>query len=137
MAEPLLDAKGLTKRFPVDGGREKRFVHAVNDVDIAIEEGQTHGLVGESGSGKTTTGRLVLRLIEPDGGTAMFKGVDLFGLSDAELRRTRREIQLIYQDPFSSVDPRFKARRPGVVASASHPSVRARPAHTSTAVRVM
>ena len=96
MAEPLLDAKGLTKCFPVDGGREKRFVHAVNDVDIAIEEGQTHGFVGESGSGKTTTGRLVLRSIEPDGGTAMFKGVDLFALSDAELRRTRREIQLIY-----------------------------------------
>ena len=110
MAEPLLDARGLTKRFRVGSGREKRFVHAVNDVDIAVDEGQTHGLVGESGSGKTTTGRLILRLIEPDGGTAMFKGVDLFSLSAAELRRTRRDIQLIYQDPFSSVDPRFRAR---------------------------
>ena len=110
MAGPLLDARGLTKRFPVGSGREKRFVHAVNDVDIAIEEGQTHGLVGESGSGKSTTGRLILRLIDADGGVAMFKGVDLFGLDDAELRQMRREIQLIYQDPFSSVDPRFRAR---------------------------
>ena len=110
MAEPLLDARGLTKRFPVGSGRERRYVHAVEGVDIAIGEGQTHGLVGESGSGKSTTGRLILRLIEPDAGTAIFKGVDLFALGSSELRQMRREIQLIYQDPFSSVDPRFKAR---------------------------
>ena len=110
MVSPLLDARGLTKRFPVGRGRGKRFVQAVNEVDIAIDEGQTHGLVGESGSGKSTTGRLLLRLIEPDAGTATFKGVDLFALDARELRQMRREIQLIYQDPFSSVDPRFRAR---------------------------
>ena len=110
MASPLLDARGLTKRFPVGRGREKRFVHAVNDVAIAIDEGQTHGLVGESGSGKSTTGRLLLRLIEPDAGTATFKGVDLFALGEGAMRRMRREIQLVYQDPFSSVHPRFRAR---------------------------
>lgn len=110
MAAPLLDARGLEKRFAVGDGRERRFVQAVRGVDIAIAEGQTHGLVGESGSGKSTTGRLILRLIDPDAGTAIFKGVDLFRLSGAELRQMRREIQLIYQDPFSSVDPRFRAR---------------------------
>jgi oligopeptide transport system ATP-binding protein len=110
MAAPLLDARGLQKRFPVGRGRDARFVHAVDGVDIAIGEGETHGLVGESGSGKSTTGRLLLRLIEPDGGSAMFKGVDLFSLSGAEMRKMRRQIQLIYQDPFSSVDPRFRAR---------------------------
>jgi len=109
MTTPLLDARGLEKRFPVGSGRDQRFVHAVNQVDIAIAEGETHGLVGESGSGKSTTGRLILRLIEPDGGTATFRGVDLFALKGSELRQMRRHIQLIYQDPFSSVDPRFKA----------------------------
>jgi len=110
MAAPLLDARGLEKRFPVGDGRDRRFVHAVNGVDIAIDKGETLGLVGESGSGKSTTGRLLLRLIEADAGTAMFQGVDLFGLSGSELRRMRRDIQLIYQDPNSSVDPRFRAR---------------------------
>jgi oligopeptide transport system ATP-binding protein len=110
MVESLLDARGLEKRFPVGSGRDRREVHAVTGVDIAVDRGQTHGLVGESGSGKSTTGRLILRLIEPDAGTATFRGVDLFALKGAELRSMRREIQLIYQDPFSSVDPRFKAR---------------------------
>ena len=110
MAAALLDARGLEKRFPVGRGRDARFVRAVDGVDIAIGQGETHGLVGESGSGKSTTGRLILRLIEPDGGSAIFKGVDLFGLTGSDLRRMRREIQLIYQDPFSSVDPRYRAR---------------------------
>jgi oligopeptide/dipeptide ABC transporter ATP-binding protein len=110
MAQPLLDARGLEKRFPVGSGRETRYVHAVAGVDVAIAEGETHGLVGESGSGKSTTGRLLLRLIEPDAGTAMFNGTDLFALQGAELRQMRRRIQLIYQDPFSSVDPRYRAR---------------------------
>ena len=110
MAEPLLEARGLEKRFAVGQGRGTRFVHAVDGVDISIGRGETHGLVGESGSGKSTTGRLILRLLEPDGGTALFRGVDLFGLEGAELRQMRRHIQLIYQDPFSSVDPRYRAR---------------------------
>ncbi len=84
-------------------------MRAVQDVDIAIDAGETHGLVGESGSGKSTTGRILLRLIEPDAGSASFLGEDLFALSGSDLRQMRRHIQLIYQDPFSSVDPRFRA----------------------------
>ena len=110
MQTPLLDVRGLTKTFSHGRGAGRRTVRAVQDVDLAIDEGQTHGLVGESGSGKTTTGRLILRLEEPDAGTATFQGQDLFALSGAELRRARRQMQLIYQDPFSSVDPRFRAR---------------------------
>jgi oligopeptide/dipeptide ABC transporter ATP-binding protein len=106
----LLQARGLTKTFPVRRGGERRLLRAVDGVDLDIAPGETHGLVGESGSGKSTTGRLILRLIEPDAGTARFGGLDLFALSGAELRAVRREIQLVYQDPFSSVDPRFRAR---------------------------
>jgi oligopeptide transport system ATP-binding protein len=106
----LLEARGLVKRFAIGRGRSRRVVHAADGVDLDIAAGETHGLVGESGSGKTTTGRLILRLVEPDGGTARFRGVDLFALKGAALRRVRREIQLIYQDPFSSVDPRYRAR---------------------------
>jgi oligopeptide/dipeptide ABC transporter ATP-binding protein len=106
----LLEARGLTKSFAVRRGGERRLLRAVDGVDLDIAPGETHGLVGESGSGKSTTGRLILRLIEPDAGTARFGGRDLFALSGAELRAVRREIQLVYQDPFSSVDPRFRAR---------------------------
>jgi oligopeptide/dipeptide ABC transporter ATP-binding protein len=77
---------------------------------MRIDAGQTHGLVGESGSGKSTTGRILLRLEEPDAGSAIFRGHDLFALSGARLREVRRHMQLVYQDPFSSVDPRFRAR---------------------------
>jgi ABC-type glutathione transport system ATPase component len=108
MDELLLDARGLSKTFA--SGRGRREVRAVQDVSIAIDVGQTHGLVGESGSGKSTTGRLLLRLLEPDAGSATFRGEDLFALEGADLRAMRRHIQLIYQDPFSSVDPRFQAR---------------------------
>ena len=108
MGEPLLEARGLSKTFA--GGRGRGGVRAVQDVSLTIEPGQTHGLVGESGSGKSTTGRILLRLLEPDAGTASFRGQDLFALEGAELRAMRRHMQLIYQDPFSSVDPRFRAR---------------------------
>jgi len=107
---PLLEARGLVKRFPVGRGRHRRWLLAVDHVDVLIEAGQTQGLVGESGSGKSTTGRLILRLIDPDAGTALFKREDLFALTGAELRRARREMQLIYQDPLSSLDPRYSAR---------------------------
>jgi peptide/nickel transport system ATP-binding protein len=110
MAAPLLEARGLCKTFVGGRGGGRQAVRAVADVDIAIDDGETHGLVGESGSGKSTTGRILLRLIEPDAGTATFRGEDLFALEGAELRRMRRHIQLIYQDPFSSVDPRYRAR---------------------------
>jgi oligopeptide/dipeptide ABC transporter ATP-binding protein len=85
-------------------------VHAVNGVDLTINPGETHGLVGESGSGKSTVGRLILRLIEPDAGAATFAGADLFALRGDELRAMRRRMQLIYQDPASSLDPRWTAR---------------------------
>jgi oligopeptide/dipeptide ABC transporter ATP-binding protein len=110
MTGPLLDARGLSKAFVTGRGAARRTVQAVAVVDLAIEEGETHGLVGESGSGKSTTGRILLRLIEPDAGTANFRGEDLFSLRGAELRQIRRHIQLVYQDPFSSVDPRYRAR---------------------------
>jgi oligopeptide transport system ATP-binding protein len=110
MAEELLVVRGLEKRFPVGRGDDRRFVHAVAGVDLDLETGETHGLVGESGSGKSTTGRLILRLVEPDAGTARFMGADLFALPARELRRVRRHMQLIYQDPFSSLDPRWSVR---------------------------
>jgi ABC-type oligopeptide transport system ATPase subunit len=110
MAAPLLDARGLCKAFVTGRGAARRTVQAVADLDIAIREGETHGLVGESGSGKTTTGRILLRLIEPDAGIVAFRGEDLLALQGAELRQMRRHIQLVYQDPFSSVDPRFRIR---------------------------
>ena len=110
MSEPLLDARGLSKVFRSGRGSSRREVRAVDDVDIVIEPGQTHGLVGESGSGKSTTGRIQLRLVEPDAGSATFRGQDLLALKGAALRAMRRHMQLVYQDPFSSVDPRFRIR---------------------------
>jgi len=110
MPDPLLDARGLSKTFSSGRGAGRREVRAVQDVSLAIEPGQTHGLVGESGSGKSTTGRILLRLVEPDAGSAVFRGQDLFALRGSALRAMRRHIQLIYQDPFSSVDPRYRAR---------------------------
>jgi oligopeptide transport system ATP-binding protein len=110
MAELLLDARGLSKTFSSGRGGNRREVRAVQDVDIAVAAGETLGLVGESGSGKSTTGRILLRLIDADAGTATFRGQNLFALKGAALRQMRRHIQLIYQDPFSSVDPRFRVR---------------------------
>ncbi|MGD8684384.1 MAG: ATP-binding cassette domain-containing protein, partial [Chloroflexota bacterium] len=110
MGELLLDARGLTKTFSSGRGSARRVVRAVDDVSLTIESGQTHGLVGESGSGKSTTGRILLRLVEPDAGAATFRGQDLLALKGAKLRETRKHMQLIYQDPYSSVDPRFKVR---------------------------
>lgn len=107
---PLLEVRGLTKHFPIRRGLLSNIVghvQAVTDVSFAIGPGQTMGLVGESGCGKTTTGRCVLRLIEPSGGQILFSGRDLAELSHGELRPFRRQMQIIFQDPFSSLNPRM------------------------------
>jgi ABC-type oligopeptide transport system ATPase subunit len=110
MTSALLEAHGLAKTFSSGRGSARRVVRAVDRVDLTIEPGQTLGLVGESGSGKSTVGRILLRLVAPDAGSVSFRGEDLFALSGSALRQMRRHMQLIYQDPFSSVDPRYRAR---------------------------
>ena len=105
----LIETTGLTKRFPIRGGafsRSSGTVTAVDSVDLQIFEGEVLGLVGESGCGKTTLSRLLLRLIEPDEGTISFDGTDLRTASAADLRKLRQEIQVVFQDPYSSLDPR-------------------------------
>jgi oligopeptide transport system ATP-binding protein len=108
---PLVDVRHLVKEFFSGGGLFGRgtFVRAVDDVSFSIEEGETLGLVGESGSGKTTTGRCLLRLVEPTSGELIFRGRNLRALSRADLRRARREMQIVFQDPYSSLDPRMRA----------------------------
>ena len=110
----LLEIRNLTKIYSrgesplggkLRGGGE---VRAVDDVSLDIDEGETLGLVGESGSGKSTLGRLMLRLIEPTSGRVRFEGQDLLGASRREMRRLRRDMQIIFQDPFASLDPRFR-----------------------------
>jgi len=109
---PLLEVRNLTKIFDLSesafGGRRAGEVRAVDDVSLAIQEGETLGLVGESGSGKSTLGRLILRLIEPTSGAILFDGRDLLRASGSDLRRLRRDMQIIFQDPFGSLDPRFR-----------------------------
>lgn len=109
----LLEVRNLRKYFPVRRGVLSRIVanvQAVDDVSFSIQKGETFGLVGESGCGKTTTGRAVLRLIEPDAGEIRFDGVDLLKLSAEELRLRRRDMQIVFQDPFASLNPRMKVR---------------------------
>ncbi len=106
----LLEVQNLVKYFPVRGGilqRVKGWVKAVDDVSFHIYEGETLGLVGESGCGKTTVGRTVLRLIPATSGKVIFDGDDIFSLNSSELKRIRREMQIIFQDPYSSLDPRM------------------------------
>src|SRR5687767_15028413 len=113
VAQPLLEVRHLKKYFPVRRGilsRVSAYVQAVDDVSFTINKGETFGLVGESGCGKTTTGRAVLRLIEPDGGEILFEGTDLRKLGRDELRRRRRDMQIIFQDPFASLNPRMTIR---------------------------
>ncbi|MEF8829504.1 MAG: dipeptide/oligopeptide/nickel ABC transporter ATP-binding protein, partial [Haloarcula sp.] len=123
--EPLVELRNVSKYFaneeglfswlsfdrgadglPVETGRE--WVRAVEDVSFTIRKGETLGLVGESGCGKSTLARTVLRLLEPTGGSIYFKGTDLADLSGERLRKTRKDIQMIFQDPQSSLDPRMK-----------------------------
>ncbi|WP_102127350.1 ABC transporter ATP-binding protein [Deinococcus planocerae] len=108
--ETLLDVRSLEKYFPIRGGLLSRVVanvKAVNDVSFQLGRGEVVGLVGESGSGKTTAGRAILRLIEPTGGQVIFNGTDITKLGKGELRDYRREMQIIFQDPFASLNPRM------------------------------
>ena len=111
MTEPILEVEHLVNQFTVkksEGFRSiKRSVHAVSDVSFSITGGETLGLVGESGSGKTTVGRCVLRLLEPTAGTVRFKGTDIAKVSAKEMRGLRKQFQIVFQDPYSSLDPRM------------------------------
>ena len=107
---PLLEVRHLSKTFARRKGLfgATSIVRAVDDVSFSIERGETFGLVGESGSGKTTTGRCILRLIEPTGGEVLFDGRDVLTLSRGDLRRARRDMQIVFQDPYSSLNPRMR-----------------------------
>ncbi len=106
----LVETRDLTKHFPVRGGLfgPRQFVHAVNGVNLRIQSGETLGIVGESGCGKSTLGRLMLRLLEPTRGAVWFDGENLQALGGVALRRKRREAQIIFQDPYGSLNPRMR-----------------------------
>jgi ABC-type oligopeptide transport system ATPase subunit len=109
---PLLEVRNLTKVFPLGesifGGGASSEIRAVDGVSLNIETGETLGLVGESGSGKSTLGRMILRLIEPTSGSILYQGTDLLAANHAEMRSLRRDMQIIFQDPFGSLDPRMR-----------------------------
>jgi oligopeptide/dipeptide ABC transporter ATP-binding protein len=110
MAETLLEIKDLVKHFPVRGGvfsRVHSYVRAVDGISLSIAEGETLGLVGESGCGKSTAGRAILRLIEPTSGEIRYKGTDIVTLNREKMRLLRREMQIIFQDPYASLNPRM------------------------------
>ncbi|HJR01202.1 MAG TPA: oligopeptide/dipeptide ABC transporter ATP-binding protein [Methylomirabilota bacterium] len=110
MRAPLLEARGLRKHFPLRGGvlqRTRAWVRAVDDVSFEVAPGETLGIVGESGCGKSTLARLLLRLIEPDAGVVRFGGEDVLAASRSRMKRLRRDMQLVFQDPYASLNPRL------------------------------
>ena len=112
-AEPLLSVKNLSKRFPVGKtffGKPNKWVHAVNNVSFDIMPGETFSLVGESGCGKSTTSRLINRLITPDEGQVIFDGQDIAKISAKEMRPLRSKMQMVFQDPYGSLNPRMKVQ---------------------------
>ncbi|MBQ6255675.1 MAG: ABC transporter ATP-binding protein [Clostridia bacterium] len=107
MSEYLLEAKNLSRVFPAAG---KKTVQAVSDVSIGVREGETLGLVGESGCGKSTLGRLMIRLLKPTAGDVLFRGKNITAMGEKEFAPFRREMQLVFQDPYASLDPRMSVR---------------------------
>ena len=109
--ENILEIRGLRKWFPVKSSHlfhgEKKYVKAVDGIDLTVRHGETLGIVGESGCGKSTLGRTILKLIPPTDGTILFDGRDITGLSDKEMRPVRRDMQIMFQDPYASLNPRM------------------------------
>ncbi|RFA35848.1 dipeptide/oligopeptide/nickel ABC transporter ATP-binding protein [Virgibacillus dokdonensis] len=114
MDQPLLEVKRLQKHFAVKGGifgRKKRVIKAVDDVSFSVREGEILGIVGESGCGKSTTGKAILRLLEPSSGEVMFAGKRIKDLEAKELRKLRKDMQIIFQDPYASLNPRHTVEK--------------------------
>src|SRR2546425_6918427 len=108
-AAPLVEVSGLTKLYPMDTGwlgKKRSWLSALEDVDLTVNRGEVLAIVGESGSGKSTLARLLIKLIEPTRGEVRYEGENIFGLSRAQVRRLRRKVQIAFQDPYSSLNPR-------------------------------